>query len=516
MLHRPIDLVWFKRDLRVHDHAPLFCSFHGSRPTVGLYIVEPSVWDRADASPTQYEVCREGVEELREALSALGVPLVVRVGEAVGVLDALHHELAFARILSHVEVGNATTYARDLAVAKWARGREVSWHEVRQSGVERRSPGRDGWAERWRVFMDAPVVPTPRGVQRWRIPARVARGAVPAWEALAFGAFAAPERMKGGESRALELLEGFLEHRGATYQYDMSSPTRAFDACSRLSHHLAVGSISQRLAYQRARERADELRAIGGAGGFVKSLGAFESRLAWRCHFMQRLEDEPEVEWRNLNRAFDGLREEDPDAWDDATRARFEAWSHGRTGLPMVDACMRALRAGGWINFRMRAMLMSTASYLLWLDWRPTSRVLGSLFVDMEAGIHYSQAQMQSGVTGINTVRVYSPRKQVSDQDPTGAFIRRYVPELAGVPDAHLPQPHLMPADVQRACGCVIGRDYPEPVVDEVQSRKDALDRVYAVRKTAFAERESARVLRAHGSRSKKRWGRPKSSRSRR
>ena len=187
------------------------------------------------------------------------------------------------------------------------------------------------------------------------------------------------------------------------------------------------------------------------------------------------MEDEPSIEFYNFNRAYDGLRE------DEFNQDYFEAWCHGQTGYPMVDACMRALHQTGWINFRMRAMLVSFASYHLWLHWREPALYLARLFIDYEPGIHYSQIQMQSGVTGINTVRIYSPIKQVIDQDPQGLFIRRYVPELAEVPEKHLAEPHKMTAMEQTLFRCRIGKDYPEPIVDPVSYTHLTLPTIYSV-----------------------------------
>jgi len=210
---------------------------------------------------------------------------------------------------------------------------------------------------------------------------------------------------------------------------------------------------------------------------------------------MQKLEDEPRIEFENLARAYDGLRE------DEFDEAKFEAWKCGETGFPMVDACMRALHRAGWINFRMRAMLVSFASYHLWLHWRPTGTWLAQQFLDFEPGIHWSQMQMQSGTTGINSIRIYNPTKQVRDHDPEGEFIRRYVPELRGVPGEYIAEPAEMPVDLQREVGCVIGEDYPRPIVDGKAAWKEANSRIWSVKNSEEARREADEIYERHGSR---------------
>jgi deoxyribodipyrimidine photo-lyase len=284
----------------------------------------------------------------------------------------------------------------------------------------------------------------------------------------------------------------------------MSSPVTGWEGCSRLSPYLAFGCISLRTVHQAAVRRVAELREIERSGGAVDrrwfgSLASFGARLRWHCHFMQKLEDEPRVEFENFSRAFDGLREEysvTPEA-----RERLRLWQEGKTGYPMVDACMRAVRATGWLNFRMRAMVASFASYHLWLHWREPAVYLARHFLDFEPGIHFSQFQMQSGTTGINTIRIYSPAKQALEQDPKGVFIRRWVPELAGVPESWLSQPHLMPPEMQQRCGCVIGADYPAPIVDHQAAVAGARQRLGAARRRPNAAAEAKRVLGKHGSR---------------
>jgi deoxyribodipyrimidine photo-lyase len=162
---------------------------------------------------------------------------------------------------------------------------------------------------------------------------------------------------------------------------------------------------------------------------------------------------------------------------------------------------MRALIAGGWVNFRMRAMLISFASYHLWQHWREPAAHLARLFLDFEPGIHFPQVQMQSGTTGINAVRIYSPVKQVLDQDPQGIFIRRYCPELARIPEEYLSRPESMPMTVQQKAGCIIGRHYPRPIVDNGKAYMNARRRMQGLRATSASRQESQKIFRRHGSR---------------
>ncbi len=500
-------VVWFKRDLRVHDHRPLVEAAARGQ-VLCLYVYEPDLLESPELGALHYAFIDDSLRELRERLQALGGDLTVRVGSMPDVLESLHRQHRITALYSHRETGNEITYQRDLRVAEWAEARGVPWHEWNQFGVIRRLKSRDGWAARWARFMSKPVLDAPEALSWFRgiDPERLR-------EPKDLGLEPPTQRhvQRGGESLARRTLDSFLAERGAGYRFEMSSPVQAWESCSRLSPYLAWGNISLRTVHQRTRARAQELRALKKERApidprWLQSLSSFQSRLRWHCHFIQKLEDEPGLEFHALNRALDGLRR-------DAFREDyFDAWKAGQTGYPMVDACMRALRDTGWINFRMRAMLMSFASYHLWLDWRPTALHLASQFLDFEPGIHFSQAQMQSGVTGINAVRIYSPIKQVRDQDPEGVFIKRYVPELEGVPREHIAEPHDMPSDVQKRSGCVIGKDYPRPIVDHAEAYATARKRIYAARRNAEAREESARVYEKHGSR--RRPGRPRSAAS--
>lgn len=475
-------LVWFKRDLRVQDNPVLAEAAARGGRVLPLFIVEPEAWAQPDASARHWRFLSESLAGLCADLARLGAPLVLRTGPAPEVLAQLLAATGIREVLSHEETGNGWSYARDRAVAARLRALGVAWRELPQGGVVRRLADRDGWAARRDRVMRAGQVAAPQGLRGFDLDP----GQIPEARDLKLPFDPCPGRQKGGRAEALALLGSFLVTRGQEYRRAMSSPLDGATACSRLSPHLAWGTLSPREAAQAAAARRREVR--GTRTGWSGAMSSFEARLAWRDHFMQKLEDEPALEHRCLHSAYEGLRA------DDATRRA--AWEAGETGFPFVDACMRSLNATGWLNFRMRAMLVSFASYHLWLDWRATGPHLARMFTDYEPGIHWSQMQMQSGTTGMNTVRMYNPVKQGLDQDPTGAFTRHWCPELRDVPDAHLQTPWAWDGAAR-----LLGRRYPVPVVDLVQAGRTARERVWAVRSGDAFRAEAAGIVRKHASR---------------
>lgn len=530
-----LQVVWFKRDLRTSDHQPLQQAAQ-SGPVIALYVVEPDYWALPDTSLRQWQFTRESLIDLNAQLKQLerreqrkesdpitNAPLSVYLGQSGDGIHSVAHALqglldAFGpfELHSHEETGNLWTFERDKAVARWCRSHGVRWSETNQFGVRRPNPDRDDWAQWWNVWMTQPQYDTPDTLDwqpRASVPVLHSVDALPLCFPVTHddtrpdhyspAELETPGRQMGGRHVAQQILNDFFQRRGEFYRGSISSPITAENGCSRLSPYLALGCLGMRELVQALRERRR-----GAEGRWKASLSAFESRLWWHCHFIQKLEDQPNMEVNNLHPLTERLHR----PFD---QARFRAWQEGRTGWPLVDACMRYLTYHGWVNFRMRAMLVSVAAYPLSLPWQPVAQHLATLFTDYEPGIHYPQVQMQAGTTGINVPRMYNPILQAQRLDPTGQFVRRWVPELRQVSDQWIFEPWKMPPKLQQQANIRLGEDYPAPMVEFSQAVREARADLSAIRGSEF-KTVSRQIGARHGSRkrsSSRRGGKSAASR---
>jgi deoxyribodipyrimidine photo-lyase len=487
-----LHVVWFKRDLRIRDHAPLSLAAQAGR-VLPLYVFEPELWSSPDMSARHLWWVTESVRELRGALTALGQPLVIRSGDIVEVLRDILDQLGPFTLWSHEETGNAQTFERDKRVARFCRENSLPWNEPRQFGVVRRLYSREGWSEQWENLMTSPIFSPPATLERIQI--ELGEVPAPPSEFTPSSAHQKPGELAGGLC-----LRSFLTERCENYSKSISSPITAQLHGSRMSPYLAWGNISMRQVVTETREAMAHLRSLPPhhRGAWLRSLSAFESRLHWHCHFIQKLESEPEIEFRAFIPSLDTMRA------GHHNESLLCAWQEGRTGYPFVDACMRSLRATGWINFRMRAMLVSFAAYDLFLDWRTFSHFLANQFLDYEPGIHYPQIQMQSGTTGINALRMYDPVKQGYDHDSRGDFIRTWVPELTKIQGQTIHEPwRLSPLELREA-GIELGQEYPERVVNHQEAVRVARTRIAQARGTPETKAATKSTLAKHGSRKRR------------
>lgn len=507
-----LNVVWLKRDLRLRDHAPLAQAAQQPGRVVLLYLFEPLLLKDSHYSGRHWHFVAECLQDLHRQLQQhqpASESLCVLHGDAVMALQWLYDRaraegVQQMRLFSHQEVGLESTWQRDRAVANWCSDKGILWQESPYAGVIRGLSHRGYWQEHWQQVMSAPVADSSLQEIPWynarrfftsdgtTARAQIRRITPP------YQHWPVPEGISlqpGGEQQAWQTLESFFAGRGARYYRELSSPSLSIHGCSRLSAYLAWGCLSIRQVWQRLCQQ----QQVPGWSRVIRALG---SRLHWHCHFIQKFESETRMQTEPLNRGYADYPQpfypQGPQALPEQQQTYLKAWQTGQTGFPLVDACMRSLRATGYLNFRMRAMLVSFLCHHLQLDWRWGSPHLARCFLDFEPGIHFPQLQMQSGTTGINTPRIYNPVKQSQDQDPDGVFIRRWLPELAPLPDALVHTPWQLTPMEELMYGFYPGRDYPKPIVDPETAVRSARDRIWQWRTRPEVLQENRRILARH------------------
>ncbi|WP_235298660.1 cryptochrome/deoxyribodipyrimidine photo-lyase family protein [Portibacter marinus] len=484
-------VYWLKRDFRLLDNPALSRCLKECDEVIVLYIIEPSFHEAEDIGPFHYFAIQNAFNDLRRQFLISNIYIHHAEGTVIAILSELQKKWSFNNIYSHEEIGVDWTYQRDLEVGQWCSANEIGWIEEIQTGVFRRLNNRNKRARLWKKFYTNEILPRPSNKMLEKVISPKETSTILKSNEMTFKpSYLPPDEVSKNlqtvsEGAAHETLQSFHEVRGIAYSGGISSPLTAFDAGSRLSVHLAWGTISGRYVYQKNLEKKLALQSQNppDRGLWIRSLNAFQARLHWRDHFIQRLETEPQMEFQALNTAYEEV------AYSN-NPSHIKAWTTGFTGYPMVDACIRCLLSTGFVNFRMRAMITSFACHVLHLDWKVIHPVMSKMYTDYEPGIHISQLQMQAGVVGINTIRIYSPTKQIKDHDPECLFVKQFVPEL------RIYTPRQIIGHVDKPLD-----GYTPPIVDYSEKSKEMRSMLWTIKGKKETKALAAQVYEKHGSR---------------
>lgn len=461
-------LCWFRRDLRLDDNTALLAAYAAAEEVVPVFIFDDAILSRPDTGAVRVAFLLESLRNLDENLRARGSQLLLRRGRPEQVLAQLVTETAASAVYFNRDV-EPFALVRDARVQAHLEGR-CAVEAFDDSGLTAPDAIRTKAGTPYTVFTPykqavlAQPVPHPRPAPAMlRTPANVPSDPWPSLKDLGFATSVSPP--PGGETPAQARLQDFIQNGLARYATERD--VLSADGTSRLSPYLRFGCLSPRRAYWAAREAVPE-----GAPGAETWI----AELIWRDFYRQILFHFPYVETGAFRRAYDDLAWENNASW-------FDLWCQGKTGFPIVDAAMRQLLTTGWMHNRARMIVASFLAKHLLIDWRQGEAWFWDTLIDADPASNAVNWQWVAG-TGIEAspfFRIFNPLRQSDKFDPKGDYIRRWVPELARLPDDAIAAPWQADKDVLERAGIRLGRDYPEPIVSLDEGRDRAMT---AYRKT--------------------------------